>query len=257
MELVHQLLKVFWPLLPIIVCVKLLRSRWFKGFWGEQRVRALLRRLPSRQYQTLSNVTLPTSDGSTQIDHVIVSPYGVFVIETKNMQGLILGEDWAAQWQQQLGSRSRSFQNPLRQNYKHVQTLHELLGIKKSSLFSLIVFVGSCDFAQPLPDTVVQGADCIPWIRGKTQPRLTSGQVQEILTSLRRTRLRNSFSTRRQHIRHVQTVVAQKHAADGSPPCPYCGGQMQVRQAKQGVFLGQSFWGCLAFPSCRGTRNIP
>jgi len=38
-------------------------------------------------YTLFKNVTLPTEDGTTQIDHVIVSRYGVFVIETKNMKG--------------------------------------------------------------------------------------------------------------------------------------------------------------------------
>jgi len=37
------------------------------------------------EYKTIKNVTLPAEGGTTQIDHIIVSQYGVFVIETKNM----------------------------------------------------------------------------------------------------------------------------------------------------------------------------
>jgi hypothetical protein len=34
----------------------------------------------------VKNVTLPTEDGgTTQIDHIIVSTYGVFVVETKKI----------------------------------------------------------------------------------------------------------------------------------------------------------------------------
>ena len=39
-------------------------------------------------YHRLNNITLPLSNGgSTQIDHVIVSVYGIFVIETKHYKG--------------------------------------------------------------------------------------------------------------------------------------------------------------------------
>jgi hypothetical protein len=257
---VHELFKVLWPLLPVIGLVKLLKSRWFKGFWGELWVRATLRRhLDPGRYHILSNVTLPTSDGSTQIDHILVSSYGVFVLETKNMQGLILGEEREAQWQQRFGGLCRDFQNPLHQNYKHTKTIQEITGIKGAALFSLIVFVGNSSFGRPLPENVVQRQGLIPWIHAKKRPLLIAAQIQEILQTLQRTRLRNSFSTRRKHIRHVQALVAQKKLALAAqePSCPLCGGEMHLREAKRGRNAGQSFWGCLAFPTCRGTRKRP
>jgi hypothetical protein len=65
-----------------------------KGFLGELQVRTVARLMLDREtYQALHNVTLRTRDGTTQIDHVIVSPYGVFVIETKNMRGWIFGSE--------------------------------------------------------------------------------------------------------------------------------------------------------------------
>jgi len=41
-----------------------------------------------------------------------------------------------------------------------------------------------------------------------------------------------------------------------SPSCPICGGVMVKRTAKQGVNAGGNFWGCSAFPKCRGVKNF-
>jgi restriction system protein len=56
--------------------------------------------LPKDEYHLIKNVTLPTDDGTTQIDHIIVSRYGVFVIETKNMKGWIFGSANQRTWTQ-------------------------------------------------------------------------------------------------------------------------------------------------------------
>ena len=42
-----------------------------------------------------------------------------------------------------------------------------------------------------------------------------------------------------------------------SPECPTCGNQMTRRTASRGARAGQQFWGCTAYPSCRGTRSLP
>ncbi len=36
--------------------------------------------------------------------------------------------------------------------------------------------------------------------------------------------------------------------------CPLCGNIMVIRTAKKGTNTGKEFWGCSAFPKCRGTR---
>jgi len=40
------------------------------------------------------------------------------------------------------------------------------------------------------------------------------------------------------------------------PPCPTCGGAMALRTARQGKNAGSRFWGCRAFPECRGVRSF-
>ena len=62
------------------------------GSGGEGRVAGRLAKLPQEDYQTVNDIMLPTVDGeTTQIDHVVVSRYGIFVIETKDYNGWIFG----------------------------------------------------------------------------------------------------------------------------------------------------------------------
>jgi restriction system protein len=51
-------------------------------------------------------------------------------------------------------------------------------------------------------------------------------------------------------------VIGKTTANTGSvaPSCPQCAKTMVRRSAKKGVHAGQAFWGCVAYPSCKGTR---
>ncbi|WP_417909724.1 NERD domain-containing protein [Candidatus Electronema sp. PJ] len=253
-QLTLELLQVFWLLLPASALVKLLKSRRFKGFMGEVRVnRAIRRHLDRRVYHAFSNVTLPSNNGTTQIDHVLISPYGIFVLETKNMQGLISGSKQERSWTQQIDSHVCSFQNPLHQNYKHTKALHELLGVSEAHIFSLIVFVGNGTFATEMPENVVQGSNVIQLIKARNKRVFNAAKIEAILSALKTAQLKNNFSTRRKHIRHVQSLVKDK--AEQAQLCPLCGRPMVLRAAKQGKNAGRAFWGCSAFPHCSGTRN--
>ncbi len=72
----------------------------------------------------LNDLTLPDGEGATtQIDHLLLSPFGVFVIETKNYKGWIFGSERQKQWTQKIYKKSFKFQNPIHQNYKHMKVL--------------------------------------------------------------------------------------------------------------------------------------
>jgi restriction system protein len=134
-----------------------------KGYLGELLVRVSARMLLDREnYVPLHNVTLRTRDGTTQVDHVIVSPYGVFVIETKNMRGWIFGGEKQSQWTQKIFRKTFRFQNPLRQNYKHVRAVEEALRIPAETAHSVVVFVGGATFKTPMPENVTRGVGYAP-----------------------------------------------------------------------------------------------
>ncbi len=119
----------------------------FKGILGETVINvAMWLKLEKDVYHRLNNITLPlTNGGSTQIDHVIVSVYGIFVIETKNYKGWIFGNEKQRQWTQVVMGRKYKFQNPLRQNYLHIKTLSDLLDLEMSYFHSMIAFIGECE----------------------------------------------------------------------------------------------------------------
>lgn len=62
-------------------------------------VHDLLTQLPE-DYHVLDDIVLNTKKGTTQIDHIVVSKYGIFAIETKNYRGEIYGNDDRQQWTQ-------------------------------------------------------------------------------------------------------------------------------------------------------------
>lgn len=71
-----------WYLIPLFLIGGMLKSPWFKGKLGAFLVNLSARLfLDKSRYHLIKNVTLPTEDGITQIDHVLVSEYGVFAAE--------------------------------------------------------------------------------------------------------------------------------------------------------------------------------
>lgn len=126
--IINQLIAQMVYILPALLFITIIKTSWFKGKVGEFWINTNVKmRLDEKVYRLIKNVTLPTDDGSTQIDHIVVSVYGIFVIETKNMKGWIFGGERQRTWTQKLFKESYKFQNPLFQNFKHTQTLKALL----------------------------------------------------------------------------------------------------------------------------------
>ena len=269
--IIHQIYGTLWYLIPLAVVGGILKSPWFKGIFGEFLVKTAARLfLPRNAYHLINDVTLPTGDGTTQIDHIIVSPYGVFVIETKNMKGWIFGSENQKVWTQRIYRHSYKFQNPLHQNYKHVKTLEGLLDVPSSAIHSLVVFIGGSTFKTEMPDRVTSGFAYIRHIKAKREVVLSQADVDAVITQLEQLRLRRGLSTNRQHVRHLRlrqtagSVVAPSSMSDSTPSttpknpnqCPKCGGEMVLRTSKKGESAGNQFWGCATFPACRGVVEI-
>ena len=240
-----------WYLIPLFLLVAaVIKSPWFKGRAGEAVVNLSARLfLDKACYHLIKNVTLPTEDGTTQIDHIIVSRYGVFVVETKNMKGWIFGNAKQRYWTQKIFKYSQKFQNPLHQNYKHVKTLQNLLGLSDEQVFSVVVFVGDSTFKTPMPENVTHGGGYVRFIKAQTEQRLSDVEVQKVIEAIESGRLAATFKNHRYHVKHVKEVVAKKNS---EPRCPKCQGEMVKRTVKRGENTGKEFFGCKAFPMCRG-----
>lgn len=205
MDLMPIVVAMFKPLLwllPLVVVAGVLKSPWFKGWWGEHQVRDLIRRrLNPAVYREFHNVTVRDEFGeTTQIDHVYVSPFGVLVIETKNMRHWIFGSEDDKWWTQQIYRHKTRFQNPLRQNYRHIKALESLLGLPEATFKPVIVFTGDCTFKTEMPDEVCTLSDLIEYIHSIDTRILTLEQMEDICRDLQHLRLEPSTRTHRQHV---------------------------------------------------------
>jgi len=249
----HFVVELWCFVIIMAVFASVLSAPWLKGWFGEFVVDLSLKSgLDRGGYKVFKNVTLPTESGSTQIDHIVVAKSGVFVIETKCMKGWIFGGLRQKTWTQSIWGRSYKFQNPLRQNFKHVKTLERLLGLDERQIHSVVVFVGDCRFKTDMPENVVYGGALASHVKSKNAPVLSERHVSRIVDQLERVRLRPSLGTRIRHVRHVRGVVARKSDRSDPPNCPKCGRAMVMRRARRGKFSGRKFWGCPDFPACRG-----
>ena len=113
-----------------------------KGKAGEKAVARRLKRLAEEEYKVINDLMLPTSYGTTQIDHVVVSRYGIFVIETKNYKGNIYGSKNAERWVQYTRHNQYSMLNPIAQNDLHLKTVKSYLTRLNinAEVYSIIAF---------------------------------------------------------------------------------------------------------------------
>lgn len=268
----------------LLVLLAVIRSPRFKGGLGELTAHAGMKLfLDGNSYHIIRNVTLPTGKGSTQIDHVVVSRFGIFVIETKTMNGAIYGGENDRQWTQAMGGRKFRFMNPLRQNYKHTRTLAELLGVPHEKMISIVMLIGDGELKtrDRLPPNVLT-SDLAGFIKSYRVLVFTEEEVSGILSTIEAKRLAPGWKTTRQHVAHVRDIKTRAVTAQApgpvpllepaseadpsapvpptaqtpsqaapSPICSKCGKPMILRTAKRGQHVGRKFWGCSGFPSCR------
>jgi hypothetical protein len=124
---------------------------------GRQQATRSLRRLPSRQYKSWHGLLVPRfrHEGLTKLHHVVVSKYGIFVIQVQQEQGLIVGEPGDRHWESQAGTDSKVFPNPLIRNQYHVRSLARCLELPEALFFSIIHFEHQVRFAHPQPGHVL------------------------------------------------------------------------------------------------------
>ena len=204
-QLVIAISKPMLWLLPIALLLAFLKSPLFKGWFGEKLVskKATLR-LPGTVYFGYNNVTIPDGTGTTQIDHIYVSQFGIFVVETKNMSGWIFGSADQPQWTQVIFKRKQKFQNPIRQNFKHVRTLQSMLQLPSSKLHTVIVFTGDSTFKTDLPDSVCTLSNFTDHIKSFTDLLLTDAEVATVRSKIEGGRLAENRATHAAHVQHLR-----------------------------------------------------
>lgn len=194
-------------LIGVIALTAWLSSPRFKGKLGEFAVSLQAKKYLNEAYILLNDCTLPDEKtGTTQIDHILLSPYGIFVIETKNYQGWIFGGERQKSWTQKLYKKSFKFQNPLHQNYKHIKVLELILAdvIEPHYIHSLVVFTPQSTFKTAMPPNVVQGKAWIDYVQQFQEPVLAPMKLKRIQYRLEKEILEKGWKTDRLHIENVK-----------------------------------------------------
>jgi len=220
----------------------------FLGWIGEKKAAFYLwLSLPNKSYHRFHNIVLPSKNGTTQIDHLIVSVFGLFIVETKNKKGWIFGSEKQISWTQSIFGKKYSFQNPLRQVFRQKKTLSEFLNLDESKIHTVVYFVGDCRFKTILPDNVINSS-VGRFIKQFQNQILSTEDVNQIIKAINKHLSESAFSNR-DHIRSLQ----ERHSSNTI--CPRCGSSLIERTANQGHNAGMKFLGCKNYPKCRFTKN--
>jgi hypothetical protein len=130
-----------------------------KGAMGEWALHRVLVSELTASYQHYRNLVIPAEKGDfTEVDHLVLSPFGIFVIEVKNYRGWIFGGEKQPQWTVQHFRRKHRFMNPLRQNFKHTEAVKQLLGLSSKdsgSVHSIVAFSLRAEFKFQIPANVM------------------------------------------------------------------------------------------------------
>jgi hypothetical protein len=172
-------------IIAVVIAMSIFTSRRHEGKRGGRRTRKIAAALlDAKTYHQLHDLILETKDGTVQIDHVIVSPFGVFVIETMDMGGTIFGKTFDPDWTQTFKGETIKFPNPLKPNYDRKLALNGVLGIGADKLFSIIAFTGNSAFEIAMPDNVAQGKDFVNYIKSKDAVLIEESEVPRIVAKI-------------------------------------------------------------------------
>ncbi len=180
-----------------------------KGYMGEKTINSILNR-QLRDCKILKNIIIKNDAGSSQIDHIVISKFGVFVLETKNYKGWIYGKERDKKWTQNIYGKKVYFQNPLHQNYGHIESLKKIKGLENINFISLILFSGEATLKSNI-DNVTYFSKVGDWINQYKETIYTDDEVDFIYKTI----LENNLKDRNIKKEHIKNIRLKKDMEKG------------------------------------------
>lgn len=196
-------MNIFLILIILITTILMKKKRnRSKTNVGEEEVKETLSKI--RGYKLLNDIMIRGNNGTSQIDHILIGKKGVFVIETKDYNGIIYGEEYSREWTQVINLKKNKFYNPIRQNYGHIKSLEKYI-TRKNIFISLIVFTNKSTLKKIKTDTpVIQLKKLKKFIRKyKSDNNLTKEEIDNIYNLIRK----NNIDSKRERKKHVKRIV--------------------------------------------------
>ena len=251
-----EIIKILWKLLvslitnPYVIIMAILAILMdilypkFRGFMGEFWVKQELKKLPKNKYLVLNDIMVKQNDGTHQIDHLIISQFGIFVIEMKNYYGLILGDEHKDKWIQYLGKKKSYFMNPIYQNYGHVKALQEILNLDNKMFIPIVCFSNQAKLKIETKNNVVQLDYLVSNIK-RYQNVILNSDIEVIYNKIMKLNITDKLE-RKNHVKNIKIKINEENNKVDNMICPRCGSNLVTRNGKYGMFLG-----CSNYPKCR------
>ena len=234
----------------ILVILFKINSSKIKGSVGEFKVNTRLNFL-GNEYISLNDILIKSSNGNTsQIDELVLSEYGIFIIETKNYKGWIFGNAKSENWTQVIFKEKHTFRNPIKQNWSHVYALKNVLSeFPNIHYFPIVVFTG---------DATLKGIEStVPVIYSNrlnstiknlsSEKCLSQTEVEKIKSILESVEITEKMA-RKEHVKNIKQNIVEKQLKMENLICPRCNGELKLRNGRNG-----KFYGCSNYPRCRFT----
>lgn len=230
------------------------RSAVEKGEIGENDVlRALAKGLSNDWWLFSPYIIFPRPTEYAQLDHLVLGPPGIFIVETKAWRGSFMGKRDA--WSRRVGNSWESCDSPTHQLMRHVYWLRKELArhqdktlpsevgslVEGGVVFTEAKWVKAFHCGFKVYDSI---PDLLKTFRDDSRQRLTRDQLSALCGILAA----------------PPNVLHQQVRAETPPPppvtpniphCPLCHVPMVKRTAKKGANAGNAFWGCPRYPDCR------
>lgn len=247
-QFVNEFLKYFFSnpfviLFFIVVIIVVIFNKQIIGWFGEHWTKQVLKKLPKNEYKILNDVFIETNGTTHQIDHVVISPYGIFSIETKQYNGFITGNKYDKNWIRHAGKNKYYYTNPIRQNYGHVKALSELLNIDESKIFNVVCIPSKATLKVEHDGELVRYDTLADKVLSYKEVLIKN--VDEIVETINKNNITDK-NIKKEHIQNIKNNIIDKD----NNKCPKCGGQLVERTGKYGRFIG-----CSNYPKCKYTRN--
>lgn len=220
------------------------------GFAGEFWVQKELNKLPG-EYLFLSDVMLEIDGKTTQIDHIVFSKYGIFVIETKQRNTYITGNEHDKYWIVKAGRKKHYMYNPIHQNYGHKKAIEKILGLDDNQVIDIVCVSGQANL-RIKSNKVVRVERLVDRILFEKEEK-----IEDYVSMAHRINAMNIVDKnyRKQHIEDIKENINNNNEELRKEVvmnrCPRCGNELVIRKGKTGEFIG-----CLSFPKCRYTKEI-
>ena len=247
-RLVDMLLKGFLtnPLFVSIIVLGLIAAIFQKqilGWFGEHWTKQALKKLPKDKYKVINDVLILVDGCTHQIDHVVVSSYGIFSIETKQYNGYIIGSKYDKNWVRHIGKKKYYYTNPIRQNYGHVKALSSLLKIDDSMVHNIVCIPSNARLKIKHDGELVRNYNIVEKILSYKDVLIDD--IDVMVSIIAKNNILDK-KAKKEHIRNIHENIIKNNQTN----CPKCGGQLVERNCKYGSFIG-----CSNYPKCKYTEN--